>query len=402
MDRIERLTAEQLEDLVAFREAELRRALSTKPIDHERARASVRALYAAAGQPEPQHVLIFTSPMLCLMARGLLRTLPATRDQLANQIWDPIWELLGVQLGQEIWDQLGEEVCGRLVDELEGPIENQLRDQLERELRNQLENQLKGELEGELRNQLENQLVNQLGAELNSQLWAQIGDQLAVHQGRDAWQPLQFLAAWDTSWLAFNEFGRRIGARYQQHTATCHAAYWGFARECGVSFLYPDFAFVGDRPELIAFDAQHRLHAADGPALRYRDGYALYAWHGQRIPAEYIEQRHTRPTADVLDEPNAEMRRILMEIYADVHGPDAMLCAMNAQLLAEDMVHGRPRRLYEIGGARYLHVVNGSLKPDGTRRTFLLGAHPEAATPHEAVAASYARPANRFREAVRT
>jgi hypothetical protein len=213
---------------------------------------------------------------------------------------------------------------------------------------------------------------------------------------------LWFLGGWDTCWLAVYEFGRRIGARYAQRTQEHFAAYQRYSRECGVAFLYPGIALVSDRPERIVFDAQRRLHAADGPALRYRDGYSLYAWKGQRIPAAYIEQRATRTAGDVLGESNAELRRILMDIYAVEHGSDAMLQAMDAKLLSEDMYHGRPRRLYDIAGHRYLYVINGSLEPDGTRRQFLLGAHPEAATPHEAVAASYARPAGRFREGVRT
>jgi hypothetical protein len=79
-----------------------------------------------------------------------------------------------------------------------------------------------------------------------------------------------------------------------------------------------------------------------------------------------------------------------------------MLQAMGATVIDADEVHGQPRTLLDIRGHRYLRVVNGTVEPDGTRRTFLLGAHPQARTPHEAVAASYARPAGRFREAVRT
>ncbi|HEY1244339.1 MAG TPA: hypothetical protein VGF29_05855 [Hyphomicrobiaceae bacterium] len=345
--RIEKLTPEQADGLIVFREAERRLALSVDPIDHDRARASVRTLYAAAGQPEPRVVFVFTSPMLCLLARAVLRTaLP--RDQLRVQLRDQLMDQLGAQLGVQLRDQLGGQLVGQLRD--------QLRDQLE----------------------------------------AQLGDQL--HE----WDGLWFSGGWDAFWLAFYEFGRRSGVRYAQRTQERFVAYQRYSRECGVAFLYAGAAFVSDRPERMSFDAARRLHAIDGPALRYRDGYSLYAWKGQRIPAEYIEQRATRSAADVLNEQNAEMRRILMEIYVDVHGPRAMLAAMDAKLIAEDTEHGRPRRLYDIRGHRYLAVVNGSLEPDGSRREFLLGAHPEAATPHEAVAASYARPAGRFREAVRT
>lgn len=120
------------------------------------------------------------------------------------------------------------------------------------------------------------------------------------------------------------------------------------------------------------------------------------------MPKDVIEDRHKAKADQVLKERNAEVRRARMEIYAETHGPTRMLTDLGAQLVSEDQQHGRPRKLYDIKGVRYVHVVNGSLEPDGSRREFLLGAQPQAQTPHEAIAASYGRPADKFREALRT
>jgi hypothetical protein len=49
-----------------------------------------------------------------------------------------------------------------------------------------------------------------------------------------------------------------------------------------------------------------------------------------------------------------------------------------------------------------MHLTNGSLEPDGSRREFFLGAPPEARSPHDVVAASYGRPAAKYVEAIRT
>jgi hypothetical protein len=396
MARIKRLTPEQAAELPIFREAERRRALSTDPIDHERARASVRALYAAAGQPEPKLVLVLTSPASCLLARGLARALPTTTKQLGV-------ELRG-QLGDELRDQLYDQILlGPAREQLEHQFWDQLRDQFAIQLGEQVWRQLETQLGAHVGDQLRNHIGSQLRDQLRDQLRGVDWDQYQIELGdQQLFAPLWFLGAWDAYWLSFYEFGRKVGVRYEPHTLAHFNAYNTFARECGVSFLYHGIAFISDRPERMSFGGARRLHAADGPALRYRDGYALYAWKGQRIPAEYIERRHTRTAADVLSEQNAEMRRVLMEIYADVHGPKAMLAAMGARLIAEDTMHGRSRKLYDIGGARYVHVVDGSLQRDGIRREFLLGARPDAQTPHEAVAASYARPPGKFREAVRT
>ncbi len=51
---------------------------------------------------------------------------------------------------------------------------------------------------------------------------------------------------------------------------------------------------------------------------------------------------------------------------------------------------------------RVIHVVNGSLEPDGSRREFVLGAMSGARTAHEAVAMSYGINPQHYREVVRT
>ena len=101
-------------------------------------------------------------------------------------------------------------------------------------------------------------------------------------------------------------------------------------------------------------------------------------------------------------ETNAELRRVMMEIYADVNGPGKLLQNMGAELIAQDECRGLPRRLYNIDGERFILLQNGTLEPDGSRREYLLGADPEALTPHAVVARSYGRPVSKYNEAVRT
>jgi len=145
-----------------------------------------------------------------------------------------------------------------------------------------------------------------------------------------------------------------------------------------------------------------RLHADDGPALRWRDGYGIYAWHGMRIPADLIDRRHEMTPKSITAIANAEHRRAAIEIYAHVHGPDKFVKDLGATIVSSDKCHGRPRRLYRLGDQQWVHVINGSKEPDGTRREFLLGVPNDVTTPHEAVAWSYGRPHGKYKEAVRT
>jgi hypothetical protein len=167
-------------------------------------------------------------------------------------------------------------------------------------------------------------------------------------------------------------------------------------------WMHPKFCIVSDRPIVLKIDAQNRPHCEDGPSHAWRDGWKLYHWRGVKIEADMIERRHIMTAKEIMAIPNAEQRRCAVEIYAATHGPKRFVADLGAELISEDKSHRRPRRLYRIGDMRFVHVVNGSLEPDGTRREFMLGAPADAETPASAIAASYGRPSSKYREAVRT
>ena len=47
---------------------------------------------------------------------------------------------------------------------------------------------------------------------------------------------------------------------------------------------YTDICFVSERPEYLHLDENRRLHCETGPAIRYPDGFEIYAWHGTQFP----------------------------------------------------------------------------------------------------------------------
>jgi hypothetical protein len=204
-----------------------------------------------------------------------------------------------------------------------------------------------------------------------------------------------------SGWVAYLSFFRHVAKldlpiydRFRHYEAATIHGSW--------RWMHPKFCIVSDRPASIKIDHLRRPHCEDGPSHEWRDGWRLYHWHGQRVDPDIIERRHEITPTMIRAEKNAEMRRVLTEIYAHVHGPGKIIQDMGAKLLSEDTAQDRPRRLYEVDGGRFIHVINGSLEPDGSRREFFLGADPDARTPHDAIAASYGRPARRYREAVRT
>jgi hypothetical protein len=132
------------------------------------------------------------------------------------------------------------------------------------------------------------------------------------------------------------------------------------AHYCGWLNVYEDVVVMQDRPERIKFDEQNRLHCQDGPAIRYRDGYSVYAWHGVRVPAKWIDDPNGLTAQEALKVPNMEQRRAACEIL----GWAKILKDLKAKVIDEDV---DPEigtlvevNIPEIGKERFLKVLCGT------------------------------------------
>lgn len=143
---------------------------------------------------------------------------------------------------------------------------------------------------------------------------------------------------------------------------------------CGWANVYDDVAFLQDPPVSIKFDDQDRLHSETGPAIEYSDGYAVYAWHGVRVPSEWILKPESLDAKTALTWENIEERRCACEIV----GWARILKELDAKTIDED-VDPTIGTLVEvdlpdIGRERFLRVLCG------TGREFALPVPPDVNT----------------------
>ncbi|MGB1582906.1 MAG: DUF6745 domain-containing protein [Solirubrobacterales bacterium] len=193
-----------------------------------------------------------------------------------------------------------------------------------------------------------------------------------------------------------------LGVEYPTDASRCLDLHAELAQSANWWWPCEDFIMCSERPEHVSFDADLRLHDETGAAVRYPDGWGVYAWHGVRVTREIIAGDFT--ATDVMEEANAETRRVMMEIAAEKHGAKWLTDGLGAKAIAVDEnVHewslgvpdnttatlwnfgdfgdddGRPRVMVE--------VTNGSLESDGTRKQYIMRVPPDVRTPREAVAA---------------
>ena len=179
------------------------------------------------------------------------------------------------------------------------------------------------------------------------------------------------------------------------------------ASTAGWWWPFRDFVMVSERPVELHLEqvgpmgwGSHRLHREDGPAISWSDGYALYYWHGTRVPASLIEGHWT--VQDILAEQNAEVRRCAVERM----GWPEFITAAELKLV------GRPKpdpgnpgcelALYDLPAqiwghrVRVLLCTNGTTERDGTRHRFGLTVPARIADPVQAAAWTYGLEAEQY------
>jgi hypothetical protein len=435
-ERIAVLTPGQAAQLPEFREIRRHTALATTRIDPAAARRAVRELYGAFALPTPKAVICLDSPMACLIARGILvalllhtsRRFPSfyvsfydrnlakylcddLGDPFSIRVWHAMWDQLRAQLGDAPWRALvalfrdvvepyGFNPPGHsLGDSLRVQVSDHLTPELHQQLTAGTLTALRQEI-GRFKELIEAHIRYELGDDANGrreQAWGSYLQRELPLSNRMV--SASYAGGEEACWIALYEFAEHIGARYDTQSKRELAAFKQYVLSCGWLYAFRSIVFVSDRPAEIHFDPEHRLHHAAGPAVRYRDGWGAYVWHGTAVPRWLIEGPITPEAIDRLT--HFPARWAALQIY----GLDRYLVARSSRLIAADELHGRPRRLLEAAVAgrpfRVIEVVNGTLEPDGTRRKFHLRAMP-GDTPAEVVAATYGIAPAHYREAVRT
>ncbi len=145
-------------------------------------------------------------------------------------------------------------------------------------------------------------------------------------------------------------------------------------------------AVLIERPTYIALDEAGRVHHDFSPAVNYRGGIKIYAWHGVAVPPHVITAPRTIEVHEIERERNSEVRRVMIERMGwerYLHRSNAMVldeCERGTLLVLPHQPQPRDEAL------RMLRVQNSTPEPDGTRKNYFIRVPPTVMTAKEAVA----------------
>ncbi|WP_461110531.1 DUF6745 domain-containing protein [Streptomyces calidiresistens] len=160
----------------------------------------------------------------------------------------------------------------------------------------------------------------------------------------------------------------------------------GVTGACGWWWPREDVAILTEPPAELHRDEAGRPDRADGPAIAWSDGFALYAWRGMPVPADFLAGLGGITAERITGEENAELRRVMLEHF----GYDRYLREVGARPVHRDE-RGTLWRIHLTGDEPVVmvEVLNSTPEPDGSRRTYWLRVPPHIRTAAEAVAWSF-------------
>ncbi len=318
-------------------------------------------------KPAPT-VLFFSSPMMCVLAWGILSQLRSQlRSQLESQLWSQLesqlWSQLESQLESQLWSQLRSQLESQLRSQLESQLWSQLWSQLRSQLESQLWSQLRSQLESQLWSQLRSQLESQLWSQLESQLESQLRSQLRSQLESQLWShgvPPSFAGQHWCAWEVFYVFCGEIGVRYPADEQAKLDLWLRQSRAMHWWFPFEGIVLASERHTDLHVDDRGRLHAAEGQACGYSDGWGVNAWHGVIIPDRYYSQQQA--AAEILGESNIEVRRALIERYDYLTAKGRFLQDCGAKVLDSAV---QPMRPGEAPAINELLAIDLPGDPDG-------------------------------------
>ncbi|WP_432011251.1 DUF6924 domain-containing protein [Streptomyces cucumeris] len=283
-----------LHTLEGVRDHWLEHGFATGPADRGEAEAGVADAYRAAGLEPPTTFIWLDSPMAGAIGAWLLAGAEDPQPQVEAGVRGPVEALVRAQIrgwaeaeaeaDQPVWagirDHVGEQVRDRVRDQIPDHVVHQARALLQEEFGAGIEAMDEDEVWVHFWDRAQcrkfgEQIRDLVRAQVRDRFGAEIPRSISGHHGAE--------------WLAIWDYFR---CHWSVAEADRLAGIMRVARSAGRWWPFEHAVILTERSTVLHRDEQGRPHCERGPAIAYRDGFAVWAWHGVRLPRD---QSPTRP-----------------------------------------------------------------------------------------------------------
>ena len=313
---ITELTEKQLSRLPEFIAKWSSLGRSTASVNHPHAEERVRNAYRAAGLPEPKAFVWFESPLLGAIAYLTLKKL----DELGGSGRVMFGTSLGLSVEppriaglERLTPDVGKEVLSILTKELADIIYDRVYIRVDANI-------------------IED-IVNSLAPAINGSEWNRMREHLEAVAGMEKlpWEELRLKILTDLPRLSTMIFRNGLGEKTAADWR-CLCDY--LFNVCGVASCEPpnyldlnspplwwwpfeSICLMSERYHEIKLDDDFRLHSERGPAVRYRDGWEVYCWHGTVVPSWVFTEPHRITAQTIIDGASPAIRFVMLARYGE-------------------------------------------------------------------------------------
>jgi hypothetical protein len=172
---------------------------------------------------------------------------------------------------------------------------------------------------------------------------------------------------------------------------------WAIAKSASWIVPHQHVCWIAERPGALLTDARGRLLCANGPALRYRDGWSVHAWKGVHVPPWMIEHPDWITPYKISD----TFEPVLRYTMIDIMTPERFIATGVVACVSKDDTGVLWRKHWghrgvTIGSWSAVEVVNGTPEPDGSHKRYVLTVPSQVRTAQEAVAWTYGLSAKQY------
>jgi len=252
--KIDQLTPEQQALIPVYREKWRRIVRSTERIDQEKATEAIREIYAFCRKKEPK-ILFFDSPHAAL-------------------------ELVLSKIGISFWsNEIGRPLSEKIQAGTKTTVERQTRTELDAKFGEDFRNTLREAfnvwypLEGLLGGISHTSIIQRDLDQPGTLKYKFFNDKFCNYLSSE--EQAYTISFYDfcISVLNCNYCPESLWSVFQ---TIAESLYW--------IFPYENICFTCDRPRILLFDVENRLHAEGEPAIQFVDGYSLFSYQGVTLP----------------------------------------------------------------------------------------------------------------------
>jgi len=206
------------------------------------------------------------------------------------------------------------------------------------------------------------QVWDQVWDQVMGQVWGQVGKTDLWRE----WNELGFWGSMDAYWLSFYDYFLEV---CELECCKRLVPLMTLAQEVGVTWFYENVVIFTEKPVEIMRDTENRLHSLHMAAVKYADGYSVYAIHGMRLPEKIVTTQVEEITKEmIIGESNADYRRCLVQRV----GIDKAIEILGAEIADQEM--------HEVGGQYELLLID--YQGDGEQRPYLKMINPSLGVAH--------------------